>query len=61
VWPLAGSSQQLRWQHTHKLKPLDNLMAQMGCFYVRYMDDWVSQFWILDCEEIGRKPTLDTN
>jgi len=41
------------------LKPLDDLMAQMGCFYVRYMDDWVSQFWILDfgfwildCEEI---------
>jgi hypothetical protein len=29
-----------------------DLMAQMGCFYVRYMDDWVSQFWILDCEEI---------
>ena len=23
------------------LKPLDDLMAQMGCFYVRYMDDWV--------------------
>ncbi len=30
------------------LKPLDDQMAQMGCFYVRYMDDWVSQFWILD-------------
>ena len=23
------------------LKPLDDKMAQMGCFYVRYMDDWV--------------------
>ncbi|NES75445.1 MAG: hypothetical protein F6K06_06285 [Okeania sp. SIO1H4] len=23
------------------LKPLDDRMAAMGCFYVRYMDDWV--------------------
>ena len=23
------------------LKPLDDKMAAMGCFYVRYMDDWV--------------------
>lgn len=23
------------------LKPLDDRMAQLGCFYVRYMDDWV--------------------
>jgi hypothetical protein len=23
------------------LKPLDDKMAEMGCFYVRYMDDWV--------------------
>lgn len=23
------------------LKPLDDLMAAMGCFYARYMDDWV--------------------
>lgn len=23
------------------LKPLDDRMAEMGCFYVRYMDDWV--------------------
>lgn len=23
------------------LKPLDDVMAAMGCFYVRYMDDWV--------------------
>ncbi|NEO96202.1 MAG: reverse transcriptase, partial [Moorea sp. SIO3G5] len=23
------------------LKPLDDRMARLGCFYVRYMDDWV--------------------
>ncbi|MCL2923973.1 MAG: hypothetical protein MGF17_04910 [Trichodesmium sp. MAG_R04] len=23
------------------LKPLDDIMAAMGCFYVRFMDDWV--------------------
>lgn len=23
------------------LKPLDDRMAELGCFYVRYMDDWV--------------------
>ncbi len=23
------------------LKPLDDRMTRMGCFYVRYMDDWV--------------------
>lgn len=23
------------------LKPLDNRMAELGCFYVRFMDDWV--------------------
>ncbi len=23
------------------LKPLDDKMTEMGCFYVRYMDDWV--------------------
>ena len=23
------------------LKPLDDAMADLGCFYVRYMDDWV--------------------
>ena len=23
------------------LKPLDDRMVRMGCFYVRYMDDWV--------------------
>ncbi|NEO65091.1 MAG: reverse transcriptase, partial [Moorea sp. SIO4G2] len=23
------------------LKPLDDRMAMLGCFYVRYMDDWV--------------------
>jgi len=23
------------------LKPLDDKMSEMGCFYVRYMDDWV--------------------
>ncbi|MEH2182499.1 reverse transcriptase/maturase family protein [Nostoc sp.] len=23
------------------LKPLDDRMAQLGCFYVRFMDDWV--------------------
>jgi len=23
------------------LKPLDDKMAELGCFYVRYMDDWV--------------------
>ena len=23
------------------LKPLDDRMAELGCFYVRFMDDWV--------------------
>jgi hypothetical protein len=32
------------------LKPLDDRMAELGCFYVRFMDDWVvlapTRWWL---------------